>query len=226
MKITERLFSEKPKFHNFKDGTLTSWALSKDCIGWLEDNLQPDWRSLETGSGYSSVVFAAKGCIHSVITPSENESARLKEYINKLFPEHRVTFIVEPSQYALPKLRNEQIDFALIDGAHRYPMACTDFCYIQSMLKVGGIVGVDDFPMPSVGVLYDFLMLETSNWKLKDTVDKTAFFEKLSEPNLAGDWQNQVMNQAYKQAFLEKKEPLKAGPNRSLMARVKKRLLG
>lgn len=57
-----------------------------------------------------------------------------------------------PAHIALPKLeeRGEQVDFAFIDGCHSFDYALVDFFLIDRILRVGGVVAVDDTNFPSV----------------------------------------------------------------------------
>jgi predicted O-methyltransferase YrrM len=58
----------------------------------------------------------------------------------------RVEFYEDPSQLALPALARRQrlFDFAFIDGYHQFDSALVDLFYVDSMLKPGGMVVIDD----------------------------------------------------------------------------------
>ncbi len=62
---------------------------------------------------------------------------------------------------ALPNLLSQgtQLDFALIDGDHRFEAAMIDFYYIDKMLRVGGICAIDDTDWPSVWRVVQFAVL-------------------------------------------------------------------
>ncbi len=70
-------------------------------------------------------------------------------------------WIGQPDDLALPKLLEQgtQLDFALIDGDHRFEAAMIDFYYIDKMLRVGGICAIDDTDWPSVWRVAQFAML-------------------------------------------------------------------
>ena len=57
-----------------------------------------------------------------------------------------------PSYLALPQLVAEgtQIDFAYIDGWHTFDYALVDFFYFDLLLRVGGVVAIDDCSFSSV----------------------------------------------------------------------------
>ncbi len=61
------------------------------------------------------------------------------------------------SEIILPQLLAEKtvLDAALIDGWHTFDHTLVDFFYINKMLRVGGIVVIDDAAFPSVGKVID-----------------------------------------------------------------------
>ncbi len=65
-----------------------------------------------------------------------------------------------PSEIALPKLlsENKTYDFAFIDGWHTFDHTLIDFFYLNRMLKIGGIIVIDDVSYPSVSKLMRYLM--------------------------------------------------------------------
>ena len=71
-----------------------------------------------------------------------------------------VEFYNEPSHRALPSLEasDRTIDFALIDGWHTFDYAMIDFFYIDRMLKVGGVIVLDDALYPAVRKLARYIV--------------------------------------------------------------------
>jgi len=71
-----------------------------------------------------------------------------------------VTFMPELSHVVLPNLVQEgvQLDFAFIDGRHRFDYALLDFFFIDQMLRVGGIVVFDDVWSPGIRKLVAFVL--------------------------------------------------------------------
>ena len=71
---------------------------------------------------------------------------------------------------------------------------------------MGGIVGVDDVYMPSVRILYDFLVGE-DNWEPVRQIEDTAFFRlvgKYDEPD--DPWQDQNINRAFWEGKLRREQ--------------------
>ena len=89
------------------------------------------------------------------------------------------------------------LDVVLVDGAHRFPFASIDFHYTEQRIPVGGIFILDDVHMPSVRILYQFLMKE-KEWELVQKVKNTAFFKRVAVTTIYSDWQGQEMNSAFK----------------------------
>lgn len=205
----ERLIKDNPQFHQY-EGTVTSWAIHPDTLRFLYSMLTPGTSTLETGCGHSTVIFSIAGTKHTCITNDSGEAERVKKYCEGLGFTKNTTFIIESSDLALP--RNElipsELDIIFIDGAHRFPFPIIDWHYTAPRLKLGGILGVDDFNMASVRILYDFLCVE-EEWELVRVVHNTAFFKKLREPNTTGDWQHQKINLAQSPRTIDsRKRPL------------------
>jgi hypothetical protein len=189
----ERLINEKPKFHHWEEAP----PVEANVLRFIHDQLTPEMNTLETGAGHTTVTFAITNTLHTCITPYEDEQVRIVGYCSELGLDlRRVRFILKSSDEALPsdhKIPN-QLDFVFIDGAHRFPFPVIDWHYAGCRLKIGGILGVDDFPMPSVRVLYDFLRGE-EEWVVEAEFGNTAFFRKIKEPLITSDWEGQRINQ-------------------------------
>lgn len=141
--------------------------------------------SLETGFAYGvSALFIAEALRqngsgrHIVIDPFERtrydglglrhvEEAGLAQY---------VTFHEEPSELCLPRLAGEglSIDFAFVDGHHLFDYVVTECLLLARLLRVGGILVLDDTNLPSVGRACDFFA--------KNRLD----FEELTEGSRPG----------------------------------------
>jgi len=208
--MVERLLEDRPLFHEHPhDGHAVSWAVNAGVVWFIYENVKPDMVTLETGSGHSTVAFALAGARHTAVTPRENEGKRILEYCTTLGIEPNVRFVSEHSDLALPCSKEipPELDFAFIDGAHAFPLACVDFHYSEQRLKVGGIMGVDDIFMPSVRILYDFLSAD-DDWDLVHQVKGTAFFRQLRKRDFQSDdpWTTQGINKAFWQRKLKREQ--------------------
>ena len=178
--LTESLRASPPLVHAGGDAC---FGLAWDALAWLEDHLEPDMRTLETGSGASSIVFAASGAKHTSISPSADEHRRIERYCaDHGVSTHNVTFIAGSSHDVLAETwPATPLDVALIDGAHGFPYPTLDWVLLWPHLKIGGHVLVDDAHLDAVYPLVEFLKRSTA-WELVDVLGlRTPCFRKLSE---------------------------------------------
>ena len=70
-----------------------------------------------------------------------------------------IEFHGEPSFRALPELERsgQRIDFAFIDGWHTFDYAMLDFFYVDRLLKVGGLLVLDDTIYPALWKLARYI---------------------------------------------------------------------
>ena len=73
---------------------------------------------------------------------------------------HRHTTVPEFDYVALPRLVAEglSVDFAYVDGWHTFDYTLLDLFYVDKMLTVGGVLGVNDCAMPAVDRAVDWLL--------------------------------------------------------------------
>jgi hypothetical protein len=138
-------------------------------------------RTLETGSGLSTVIFAMRKAHHTVVTPSTREAAAIREYAraNQIGIES-VDFVLEPSETYLPRCTLKDLDLVLIDGKHAFPWPFIDWFYTAEKLKVGGVCVIDDIHLESVLTLVNFLR-EEPRWEFVwELPRRTIAFRKLS----------------------------------------------
>lgn len=194
-KLLEKLIQDNPQFHLYH-GQLTSWAPHPETLRFLHSLLAPGMSTLETGCGQTTVVFAAAGARHVSVMPNADQAERVEEYCATAGLARTVSFVIESSDVALPRQDGtipSELDLVFIDGAHAFPAPIIDWHYTARRLKVGGVIGLDDFKMPSVHVLYQFLRAE-DEWELVRISQNTAFFRKLAQPKELVDWSGQKIN--------------------------------
>jgi hypothetical protein len=208
MDNVEELIAQRPHFHAWPDGKPANWAVAPDVLRFMRQRITPGMRTLETGAGQSTVVFAMAGAQHTCITPDRDQAERIRAYCTAHAIPNTVTFIHESSDVALASGRGipEALDFVLIDGAHRFPYPILDWHYTERRLGVGGIVAVDDYPMPSVKILFDFLAGE-DEWELIQRFQRTAFFRRRRETVNVWDWADQKINEKARKAFVNGQQP-------------------
>lgn len=186
--LLEKILAERPRLHRgeTETGAVISAqdtflrGTSFDCITknlpgdygldpvvarFLYESISEDGRTLETGAGISTLIFALRRSTHIAVTPNASEVATIQAYARtNHISLDRVEFIVEPSDLYLPRCVTQDLDLVLIDGKHAFPWPIIDWFYTADKLKVGGILILDDLQLSSVSILRDFI-LEDPRWK-------------------------------------------------------------
>ena len=192
-----RLIAEQPRLNwHLWEKQYVSWGIQSSFLEWIYGNVKPGSTTLETGAGFSTVVFAILGCKHSCLAPEPEEHKRIGEYCEEIgaSPEG-FTFMAEGSAHSLATLPMEPVlDFALIDGAHAFPMPCVDFFYINRMLKIGGMLAIDDLQIPSVGMMHKYLLTDPAYEVIAIDSRKTGIYRKVTESRRIADFDRQPMN--------------------------------
>jgi predicted O-methyltransferase YrrM len=149
-------------------------------------------KTLETGAGLSTLVFALKMSTHIAITPNANEVEAIREYASKnQISLSRVDFVIEPSDSYLPRCARHDLDLVLIDGKHAFPWPIVDWYYTAEMLREGGTLILDDAELASVALLKDF-MNEDPHWELLQCFGRHATaFRKRSKSIRDVSWHMQ-----------------------------------
>ncbi len=181
------LYRERPPFFP------GNWALTRDVCSWMAGELGGAARTLETGSGYSTVIFAASAAQHTCISPSQDEHRKISDWCATHGVEiDNVTFIASRSQDVLPTLELQSLDLVLIDGWHAFPVPILDWYHTAPALRVGGIMILDDDNIRPVRILHDFLRAEEDRWELVTRIGHTSAFRKLAPEVVdTGEWSTQ-----------------------------------
>lgn len=191
----EAIILESPKLHDWGNGP-TSGGIEGDILRTLAKYLCDEFgignfRSIETGSGLTTVLFAAaEPKSHIAVNYQEAVRERIFAELHKRgLSESLVRYVTDFSENVLPDLAKvETVDLAFIDGGHGWPTVFVDFCYMNMMLRKGGILAIDDVPAFPCGQLF-LLLKHQPGWKLESIVySKTAFFRKETDARLMPDW--------------------------------------
>lgn len=121
--LLESLISENPSFHEWGNGSPANWSVSPDVLRFLYRHLFPEMKTLETGSGQTTVVFAIAGTDHVCITPQAQEVEKIRACCSAFGAAGKVAFLHDSSDFALPRGEGipDTLDFVFVDGAHRFP---------------------------------------------------------------------------------------------------------
>jgi predicted O-methyltransferase YrrM len=189
----DQLLSDAPAIHGPSDGSdLITHGLLEEALRFVDRTIASGDRTLETGSGYSTILFALKGAQHTCIVPNQPEVDRIRAYCE----EHGIAtealdFRVAPSERVLPALELEPLDLVLVDGSHSFPQVFVDWFYTAPALKVGGHLLVDDVHVWTGRVLRDFLVDEPEWTKVDELRGRTTIFRKDAEVDPDKLWTDQ-----------------------------------
>lgn len=102
--------------------------------------------------------------------------------MDKLGLRQFLRFVREPSHLALPSLVREgvTVDFAFVDGGHKYDDVFLDWCYIAMMLKPSGYVFFHDTWMRSTQLVAAFIESNRADFRRVPTPIKNfVAFQKI-----------------------------------------------
>ncbi len=189
----QQLLDDAPAIHGEAGGDdLITHGLLVGALEFIDRVVQPGSRTLETGSGYSTILFAMKGAQHTCIVPNQPEIDRILAYCEQQsIDTSNLTFQAKPSERVLPTLDTGPLDLVLIDGSHSFPQVFIDWFYVAEALQVGGHMLVDDVHLWTGRVLRDFLAAEPE-WQIVDELGgRTAIVRKVGEVDPDRVWNEQ-----------------------------------
>lgn len=189
---SERFFGEGAK--HTRDFARACHVVSKEVLTYLASIIKPNNITLETGGGYSTVVFAVCSLKHICVNPDITANELIRSFLQKHGHacEH-LEFLEDSSDKSLPKLKlAEKVDVALIDGNHSFPFPIIDWHYIDGFLGRGSKILIDDIHINSVKIVSDFLLSEPS-YKYVTTIGTCTAFEKINDTRVIG-WADQGIN--------------------------------
>lgn len=188
----QQLLEDAPAIHGETADDVATHGLLVEALEFIDGALSPGDRTLETGSGYSTILFAMKGAQHTCIVPNQAETDRIRAYCERRSIDTAgLTFVVKASERVLPTLDTGPLDLVLIDGSHSFPQVFIDWFYTAEALKVGGHLLIDDVHLWTGRVLRDFLAAEPE-WTVADELGgRTAIVRKVGEVDPDRVWNEQ-----------------------------------
>jgi hypothetical protein len=185
------------KFHA---GGTQAWVSGSETLALFRRLVKQGDRTVETGSGASTVTFAELGAVHTAISPYSDEHERIRTHCAiSGIDTAKVEFIAESSDIALPRLvaRREKVDLVYVDGKHAFPFPAVDFHYANLLLRAGGILVMDDAPIRAVKQVCRFLN-ESPEWEyLGCTSNRALAYRKIDEAPDEDNWLEQPINSLY-----------------------------
>jgi predicted O-methyltransferase YrrM len=165
------------------------WSTDRECYLLIADTVAPGMQTLETGSGLSTVLFAAAGAEHTCVTPSVEEADRILAYCDG----HGIStdalhFELGGSDEVLPRLADgPALGLVLVDGNHGFPTPMIDWYYAGSRLAPGGLLVIDDVALPAVAHLCSFIDRDPRFTLHRRTAKWTAY-RATNGGSLRQDW--------------------------------------
>jgi predicted O-methyltransferase YrrM len=191
--VLDRLLRDPPVVHAMDfsaNPELGLWSTDPDCYAFLADNTRPGTRSLETGAGLSTVLFAALGARHTCVTPSKEEADRVMEYCRtREIDTSAVVFALGRSDEILPRLEGD-LDVVFVDGNHGFPAPVIDWFYAGGRLVAGGLFVLDDIQLPAVAHL-TFVLDRDPGWAVAPRSRKWSAWRRLDGCRMGQDWFDQ-----------------------------------
>ena len=184
-----QVLADPPQVHPCASG---AWSTDPACYEYMATLAGPGARTLETGLGVSTVLFALWGSQHTCVVYSEAEVAACRRHMeSRGISAGRITFHIGPSERVLPNLALDNLDLVFIDGCHGFPLAAIDWFYAASMLRADGVIVLDDAQLPQVRLgLFDFLNRDP-RWARTRRRRKWAAYQRRESGTLAEEWERQ-----------------------------------
>ncbi len=191
MVVIEQLKKHPPRFHKLGSELISSWRIDNYTIDLLDAKITSGMRTVETGAGLSTVLFAMHGANHRCIVPDSELVERIQSFCREQgISTDTVEFTIAPSQEIVPSLEIASYDIALIDGTHNFPIAFVDFFYAARALKTGGLLIIDDLHIWTCEVIAKFLR-ESPGWRVTDFTQRLCVAIKEGDDGMLAEWRHQ-----------------------------------
>jgi len=189
------LLANPPGTHlSRQTGEPLPWQIAPRVLEIVDASVGPESRTLETGAGVSTVLFALKHAAHICVPPDPVQIDRIQAYCGRRdIGLDRLRFEVGRSEDVLPRVPLPRLDLVLIDGRHGFPTPFIDWYYTSNALRVGGFLVIDDIQLWTGNLLKQFLDAEPE-WRLeKDFFPRASVFRKLAEGSHSKSWTEQPL---------------------------------
>ena len=175
------ILSHPPKLHEYSGQLISDWRIDNKTCFELNNRLKAGLKTLETGAGLSTIIFAANGCRHTCITPDKAQVDRIQDYCRSAdIDTSEVEFVIAKSSDIIHQLPRSEFDLILIDGCHNFPTVFVDFYYAAKILKVGGTLILDDMEIYTCQLAARFVQSDPG-WNVELKTNRVAFAIKISD---------------------------------------------
>jgi hypothetical protein len=196
--LIDRIAALPPDWH----GAGTMGRSSLTAIARHAERIGPIRQSVETGSGKSTLLFSHLSADHRVFAVDDGASISQVRG-SPLFRGENVTYVEGPTQITLPQYQfPHKLQFALIDGPHGYPFPDLEYYYFYPLLEPGGLLLIDDLPIPSIGRMFEIIKADDMFEVAEVVEDQLAILTRTSAP-LVDPRSDSWWLQGYNRAFYE-----------------------
>jgi predicted O-methyltransferase YrrM len=191
-RVVADVLADPPNVHISPTAVSGVWSTSETCYRFMAEHVGAG-RTLETGLGVSTVLFAKWGCRHTCVVYDQDEVDRLTAYLKRReIPADGLDFRVGTSDQVLPRLNCRDIDLMLIDGRHGWPTAIIDWYYGAAGLVSGGIVVIDDTKLRQVSLGLIRYLDRDPRWERLERRNKWSAYRRLTVGSLSEEWREQM----------------------------------
>lgn len=193
--IIAALATDPPGVHSGAPGGV--WAAAQDCLEFIGRTVDASTRTLETGCGATTIVFAASGCRHTAVFLEAHEGQAVEQWCERhgITTDH-VVFRAGSSSEVLPRLEIGDLDLVMVDGCHGFPFPQLDWYYAASHLVDGGILIVDDTQLAAPYELRRYLESDP-RWNRLHVGSQWVAFRRVGAGSLDEEWSSQPFHRPF-----------------------------
>ena len=192
---------------DFHDAGTVSFQVLKTITKYVKE-FGPLSQSVETGSGFTTLLFSHLSENHLVFAFDEGDRSISAVKKSELFKAENVTFVEGPTQKTLPQYNfTKKFELALIDGPHGYPFPDLEYYYFYQNIVEGGLLLIDDIQIPTIHRMFE-IVKAGDMFQLLTVVDNMAFFRRTDCP-LINPCRDDWWLQGYNRSHVERIQKLK-----------------
>ena len=192
-RVIALLASDPPRVH--QSAPQGVWAAAQDCLEFLAATIRPGSRTLETGCGATTIVFAASDAAHTAVFLNESEGLAVQDWCRDHgISTDGVSFRPGSSSDTLPRLEIGDLDLVMVDGCHGFPFPQLDWYYAASHLVDGGVLVVDDTHLAAPYELRRYLEHDP-RWTRIHVGTQWVAFRRKGSGSLDEEWTSQTFHQ-------------------------------
>jgi len=151
--------------------SLREWVIKEKAVNSIEVGLAFGFSALHICEGLlqNNEEKAKHTIIDAFQTQKDTYNNVGLNILTKAGLENIIEFHGERSQLVLPRLLGEdrKFDFGFIDGNHRFDYIFLDLFYLGHLVKMGGIIYIDDYEYPAIRKATSFF-IKNLDWKIEE----------------------------------------------------------